>query len=425
MTPATQVFQASAYGLVGDGKTDNTAAFQRAVQAAIAAGGGQVMIGCGEFLVNTPASQAPGQRSILYFKNASGIQITGSGSCSHLFTLLPQKSVLEFNASTNINVSALKISAVNAAYIETFGLDGGSAIRFSAVAQGSIQSVEIDGAAAGAIYLTTGTSHVTVSGNNIHDTYGSGIWEDDCGGVDATDCSPSTPPSYNSYTGNTLLNTARLSYSAIGFDDGGSSSNALVEKNIIAWTTTFVPIKNGGFCIGLNNVSNASVLDNTCTDSPYDGIALSTGVSGSAVGDDIEGNIITSSGRSAQGGDGIVVYNAPTGKGISGFTIKGNTISLSSSDGIALYSMSGPGGIHDGIVEGNTITNVDQGDPGTSFGIQLDDVAGTTVLSNVIEGGGTSIAVGLMFTGSSGTGVSQQVLGNTVQDILGPDLEVN
>jgi hypothetical protein len=423
-TSVTPVFQASTYGVVGDGKTDNSAALSRAVQAAMTAGGGQVVIGCGEFLVNTPSSSAPGKRSILYFAKASGIQVSGQGSCSHLFTTLPQKSVLEFDHSTNITVSSLKISAVNAPYVETYGLDGGSAIRFTGVSQGTIDSVEIDGAAAGAIYLTAGTSHVTVSNNNIHDTDGSGIWEDDCSGTNNTNCAPSTPPSYNVYSGNTLLNTTLAALAAIDLDDGNAATHAIVEDNTITWTHASLPDNNQVHCIQLNNVSDATAENNNCTGTPWDGIVLTTGDGGSAVNDTIEGNMITSSGLSAIGGAGIVVYNYPTGKGISGFTIEGNTISSSASDGITLSSASGSGGIHDGTVTQNTITKADQQAPGTCFGIHLDGVTNTPVQSNSIDGAGTSIAAGVMLRNSPGTGVSAQNIGNAVKAILGPALKV-
>ena len=194
---STMVYVVTSFGARGDGISDDGPAIQKAMTAAAAAGSGQVTFPCGEFFLQSVVGTAPGSRSLLYLKGASRVYLSGQGHCTHLFTRLSQKSVLEFEGSDRVAVANMRISALNAPYVETYGLDGGSAIRFSGVTNGSITHVEVDGASAGALYLTKGTSHSTVANNFIHDTYGGGIWEDDCGGASATTCAPSSPPMYN------------------------------------------------------------------------------------------------------------------------------------------------------------------------------------------------------------------------------------
>jgi hypothetical protein len=422
--PAVRAFNTAAYGTIGDGVTDDSAAIGRAVQAAVAAGGGRVVFPCGQFLLNTTSRIAPGQRSMLFFSGANNIQITGSGVCSHLFTTVAAKSVLEFQGSTGISIASLRISAVNAPYVETFGLDGGSAVRFTGVTGGRIQTLEIDGASAGAIYLTGGTSQVTVSGNNIHDTYGAGIWEDDCSGANNQNCLPSRPPSGNIYKGNTLRNTALAALSAIDLDDGSAVSGAVVANNTVTWTRLPLPGNNMVHCIQLNNASGVRVKDNTCTGTPWDGIVVTTGPGGSANADTIEDNVVNASGRSSIGGSGIVIYNDPKGLGISRFVLRGNVVSGSASDGIVLYSASGARGVQDGSVLRNKILNADQQNPGRCSGIHLVKTVNAKVAGNTVHGGGKSIAFGVLLESSPGTGISPTSNSNQVTAILGPVLSI-
>jgi len=54
------VFDVRAYGAVGDGTTDDTAALQRTIDAAQAAGGGRVLAGAGRYLVRPPGLRITG-----------------------------------------------------------------------------------------------------------------------------------------------------------------------------------------------------------------------------------------------------------------------------------------------------------------------------------------------------------------------------
>jgi len=417
-----KTFSVSSYGAKGDGLADDAPAIERAMQAAAAAGGGQVTFPCGEFAVQSLQGGAPGGRSALYLEGASGVQLVGQGKCTHVFTALPQKSLFEFAHSQQIVVTQMHLAALNAIYVEMYGMAGGSAVRFSGVSYGSISSLEVDGSSAASLYVTAGTSHVSVTNNNIHDVYGAAIWEDDCGAASAESCSPSLPPSNNVYSGNTVTDAAYYSYSTISLDDGNGVSNAVIANNVISWTR--VPVLGNGenACIGVNNVTNASVLNNTCTMAPWYGISVTTGDGGQDSNVTLQGNTITSPGWGAVGGDGIVVYNGPQGKGISGVTLAYNMISNVASSGIHFIDSALKGAITGGEALHNTITMADQKYPGTSFGIDVEYSGAITVSGNQIQCNGKCIAAGVNVYQSKGT--QPAAADNSVTNILGVALRI-
>ena len=416
---SVRIFNVAAFGALGNGVADDAPAIQRALQAASVSPGSLVYLPCGEFSLQSVAGAAPSSRSLLYIDAVSNLQIRGQGQCTHIFTALPQKSVLEFEDSDYIVVSDMKISALNASYIETYGMDGGSAIRFTGVNYGSISRVEVDGATAGALYFTKGTSNSSMNNNFIHDTYGSGIWEDDCGSASATSCAPSTPPAHNDYQSNILTNTSLEMSTAIALDDGGHSTYAVVKANSITWTQPPVTGYESVFCIQINNASDVNVANNNCTSTPYDGIVITTGPGGQSQRVTIQGNMIRSSGTPSVGGSGIAVYNGAQGNGITGFAITGNTISTAIDDGIFVEPVVA-GSIYGGEIMNNSIYFADQGSPGTRFGINVVDSASMVIQSNTIACNGSCIAAGVHVRTSPFTdpGLSS----NQVTDILGPPL---
>jgi len=422
-TAPSTVFPVSQFGAKGDGIADDAPAIQRALSAAAAAGGGQVTFACGNFWIASVAGSAPAKRSLLYLNASSGVQVVGQGRCTHLFTAAPQKTVLEFEDSTGMSVTNIRITALNAQYVETYGLDGGAAIRFSGGSHGSITKVEVDGATAGALYLTKGVTNSVVAGNYIHDTYGAGIWEDDCGGASATSCAPSSPPHNNVYDSNTLTNTSMMMLSAITLDDGGGSSNAIVKNNKVSWTHPALPANPQVHCIQVGNTADVTILNNTCTGTPWDAIAVTTANGAKSQRITIQGNVLNSSGSQGPGGSGIVIFDDPKGGGISGITINYNNIAVSMVDGIRVYSASGAGHVRNVQVTHNTVSMVDQRAPGTRFGIDVEFSANVTISGNTISCNGKCIAAGVNI--NSSTGVAPTAAANQVSDIEGQALEIH
>lgn len=418
-----ETFEVTKYGATGNGTSDDSGAITAAFNAAWSAGGGTVHFPCGEYNVETISTLAPGGRSVLYLPDGKNITLAGEGSCSHVFTTLQQKSLIELGGGTNISVSNLHLTAVNAVYIEQYGFGGGSALRMSGVQGGSVTQLIVDGATAGAIYLTAGTSNVSVSNNTVQNTYGAGIWEDDCGGTNDQNCLPSMPPSGNTYEFNNLVNTTLAQLSAIDLDDGNGVSKAIVKNNTISWTQ--LPLANNPevHCIQLNNASGVTVSSNSCTGTPWDAIVITTGPKGQSNNDIVENNTMTNSGISSIGGSGIVIYDDPQGNGIAGFTVINNTITTAGDDGIRIYAASTPSNIHDGSMSQNTIYNSDQHDKGTRFGIDLNGSTSIAIADNSISGDGTCIAVGINAVQSGETVAALKP--NTIFSILGPPIEVH
>jgi hypothetical protein len=419
----SKVFSVTSYGAKGDGVTDDGPSIAEAITAAIATGG-QVTFPCGEFSLQSVTGAAPAGRSLLYFKGARNLQLVGQGHCSHLVTTIPQTSVLEFEDSTGISIGSLHITALNVHFHEKYGMEGGSAVRFSGVNKGNIDHVEVDGAAGAALYLTKGAANILVSNNFVHDTYAAAVWEDDCGAANDRNCEPSLPPSHNIFESNTFTNTSLDLGTALVLDDGGGSSYAIIRDNTISWNRQAVSENTnpGVHCIQINNTSWATVVHNNCNGTPWDGIAVTTGRTGKSVGVTIDNTTIKNSGTGPKGGAGIVVYNDPQGRGISGFAITSNTITAAADDGIRLVSASNPEGLRDGRVENNKIQNVDQRSPGKGYGIAIRNATNITVNSNYISCNGRCIAAGVYV--KSSPGVSPAANANQVVNILGPPLSI-
>jgi hypothetical protein len=424
MEAPAKKYSVTAYGAKGDGINDDAPAIQGAMNAA-AGSGGIVTFPCGEFSIRSVAGSAPAGRSLLYLKNVIGVQLTGQGSCSHLFTTMPEKSVLEFEGGSLMSVTQLKVTALNANYVETFGMDGGSAVRFTNVSKGSISHVEVDGASAGALYFTNGTSSSTLISNYVHDTYGSGIWEDSCGSANAQNCNPEKSPMNNVFDSNTLTNTLVAGgggTAALNLDDGGASANTLIRNNTISWSKPLLTSNNQVNCIQVNNASNATVTNNSCSGTPWNGIAVTAAGGVSITNITIQGNMLQNSGSSTLGGNGIEVYAAPHAIGISAVTISGNTISVAANSGIAIWNTGKPGGITAIQITSNSISMADQLNRGSSFGIDVENSAGVTSATNTISCDGKCIAAGINVYAS--TASSPLASSNQISNILGLPLRI-
>ncbi|MBD1554186.1 M10 family metallopeptidase C-terminal domain-containing protein [Pseudomonas typographi] len=130
----TEVFDVRNYGAKGDGVTDDTLAIQKAINAASAAGGGQVIIPEGTFVV----SDSDGNGSALILKN--GVELSGSGDAGSTLALAN-------GATGTLAMLAVTSAASHDVGVSNLNLDanrsGGSATVTGVRLQGS--DVTIDG----------------------------------------------------------------------------------------------------------------------------------------------------------------------------------------------------------------------------------------------------------------------------------------
>jgi polygalacturonase len=135
----TRTFSVTSYGAKGDGKTDNTAAIQAALDAAGAAGGGTVTIPAGTYLSGPislhsatrldlaagstlemlPMSQYPNQNAFITANNAQDIALTGSGTIEgqgqawwNALTATPtlkRPQEVSFSHSTRVLISGIRL----------------------------------------------------------------------------------------------------------------------------------------------------------------------------------------------------------------------------------------------------------------------------------------------------------------------------
>lgn len=405
----------ASFGAIGDGDNDDTTAISRALRYIVSQGGGIVTIPCGTYLIDTVNPSVAGARSLLYVKNATNVTLQGKGSCSSILTRVPHVSLIEFEDSSDISILDMHLTAVNTPYVEKFGWNGGSAIRFSGVSKGLIKSIEIDGSSAGAIYLTKGSSGVVVSNNYIHDTEGSAIWEDDCSTASQWSCAPSSPPYRNVIQANQIVDSSLDMLTAISLDDGNATTNTIVDDNQISWTTKVIAAPHV-HCIQVGDVSHATISNNSCTNTPWDAIAVVTGVNGVTSNVTIAGNTLTNSGTHPSEGSGVVVYAGQQSREIDDIKVIDNVVDIASDDGIRLATPGSDRSINGVSITGNVVHDSDHREPGSHSGIYIKNGVNVIVNGNVISGDSMYIADGVRV---DPVGDSISLEGNTVKDILG------
>jgi hypothetical protein len=118
-------FSVRDYGAAGDGATDDTAAFNAAVGAAVAAGGGTVFVPTGAYLLP----------STVWFNSSVPLQVRGEGWSSNLLWAGPGDLLVwapaDGSTPAHLVVSDVAVSCVGAPKLGADGAPTGAAFRFT------------------------------------------------------------------------------------------------------------------------------------------------------------------------------------------------------------------------------------------------------------------------------------------------------
>jgi hypothetical protein len=356
--PAQRVYQISSFGALPDGVHDNSLAIQRAVQAAIASGGGTIHFPCGNWRTDTVINQAPADRSALYFRGISNIAFQGEGRCSRVFTTIPARTVFEIRDSTNVSFEKLLVEPAQAVFHEHYQNDGGSAIRLAGVHGGSIEKVEMSGGSSALLWLNAGTTGYSVRASYFHDSFGNAaIWEDDCSAEDnSSGCGLSRPPFGNSIEDNLFVQNGTTGGNAqIVLDSGGHLTKTRVAGNTIRGRDE--PHNPHIHGIQVENASGAVIEANHLIDASQDAIAVTADNNMTISGTQILRNTIEGGCRDS----GIILYASPAGR-IEQTMVRDNRISSVQGRGIVLYGTIASH-IHNTDIVGNELHGVRSGSP--------------------------------------------------------------
>lgn len=308
------VASVTAFGAVGDGSTDDTGAIGAAIDAAVSAGGGTIVI---------PANKVFIYSSLL--KTASRITVTGGGtlrstlgktSNTIAFQLIGNDITIDgvtFDYTVAVNVASSDVTSrgANGKTIRIGGTNSPSPAWRSNL---RVINCTIRDARNTAIDIYYGNK-VLVAGNTIERSLGNGIFITDC----QTDLR---------ITGNTI------------FDTGDDSMFVAADANLPGRTLGVVITGNNfdltdGKCIGIGGVDGAVIANNTLKRSYAPAIQLinDSGVMNSSLKVVISGNAIYLAGQnfggsrlhSTQGtsGSGIELGSTPSDVAVANNVITG------------------------------------------------------------------------------------------------------
>ena len=370
--PQLATVDVKSHGAVGDGVTDDTKAIQSAINAAVAAGGGQVFLPAGQYRLTYKVTLG------------SGIELKGVGSASVLkpeFSERPPNRVIDNDwVNGNSNIS-----------LRNFNLDrSGPNVKHGILVNGVdnllIDGVEISGTpsvASGCISVSGVGPWIRLVSKNVR----------------IVNCVLSETENFGMHFGyvdggvmanNTAYNAGREVF-GVEPDPGVSSTNVVISGNSILGTT-----KVNGTTTGL--------------------IIVTTTSGGSVSGVTISGNVMRQPAVSDTSNPGISVLGA------TAVSVTGNTVHDMDGSGISIGSADIPTtGV---LVTGNMIYNC--GRTGGLPGIRLRNAHRCSVTGNYVyssdsfpslaeEAGATGNQIGTNFFGETPLGEAPSQLPTTAK----------
>ena len=362
---STRVVSVKSYGAQGDGRTDDTAAIQSAVDA-IAGSGGTVTVPSGTYLVNARAN-SPGYgvrlASNMTFRLEAGAVLKAIPNASSMYIVLLASGV----ANVNI-VGSGAIEGDRTSHTGTTG-EGGYCLQVS-----------------------NGSHDVVVEGITAKEGWGDGFYID--GASRVTFCGVTAD--HNRRQGMSIVDGDQIAV----FDSVFSGSTGFLVSGVFTCGTGLDIEPNVG-----NTVSNVQISG--CTFSDNFGAGLISGLSvandGKAYTHDIviENSRILRNGSASRPHPGINISGRTSNQWIRNNLVDGNT-------SIGILLRSGATGIR---VTGNTVNNTKAASSATNvtdrpgYGILFTDVGGNTITGNT-------------GTGNAGCGVCElrPTATNTVSD---------
>ena len=333
--PAEWLFNVQDFGGSGDGSTDDTAAVQAAIDAAVTAGGGRVQIPTGQFRLTRPITLG------------DGVDLVGLGSTSVLKPDFPSKQnrVIDndwINGNRNISLRNFKLDRSGANVQHGILLNGIDNLLIDGIEVSGVPSVR-----SGCISISGVGPNLRLISRNVRivncvlaDTANFGMH---MGYVDG-----------GLMANNTALNADREVF-GVEPDPGVSATNVVISGNTILGTTS------------VNGTSTGLIIVTTTSGGTVDGVTVT-------------GNVMRQPSPSDTSNPGIGVYGA------AAVTVTGNTVHDMDGPGILVYDATGV------LIVGNTVNNCARS--GGWPGIRLVKANHCSLTGNYVYGPSHTYSVG-------------------------------
>ncbi len=330
-TPTASTFNVKLLGARGDGITDDTAAIQKALNAA-ATGGGTVYIPAGTYRYSTN----------LTLQGASNVTVRGDGDTSVLRAADPAHSAFSVLGSSRIVLSSFRVESPSAVSRSSADVAAGVLIASSGPVE--VASVTVVGPAESGMMITcdrasTSPSHdVYVHNSTVRGSLADGF-HTTCGAYAVTVAS------------NAAYHTGDDSFSSIGYlNSGGANRNIVISSNYSE--------SSGASGVAIEGSSQVSVTNNTIVGSVTSGIRVQSNANYQTVGCDsvtVSGNTLRGVKTGTAGVAGLMV--AANFADITNVVVSQNTVTGTFADrAIRLFGTNGYA-VRGALVDQNAVDN--------------------------------------------------------------------